>query len=64
MKPLAESLLQKDGDLVVALELISSVKTTLEEMWARAEMEFHSFYTEVGNMAKKLMLPWKLFNHA
>ncbi|XP_065573900.1 uncharacterized protein LOC136035869 [Artemia franciscana] len=60
LKPLAESLQQKDGDLVRALELISSVKTTLEEMRAHAETEFHCLYTEVENMAKNIDVAMKV----
>ena len=61
LKPLAESLQQKDGDLVRALELISSVKTTLEEMRAHAETEFHCLYTEVENMAENIDVAMKAF---
>ena len=57
MKPAAELLQLKDGDFVRALELISSVKTTLEEMRARAETEFQCLYTEVDNITKSSMLP-------
>ena len=60
MKPLTESLLQKDGDLVVALELISSVKTTLEGMRARAGTEFQCLYKEVENMAKNIDVAMKV----
>ena len=60
LKPLAESLQQKDGDLVTALELISSVKTTLDDMQAHAETEFHCLYTEVENMAKNIDVAMKV----
>ena len=43
-----------------ALALISGVKTTLEAMRARAEIEFQSLYTEVENMAKKIDVAIKL----
>jgi len=60
LKPLPESLQQKDGDLVTALELISRVKTTLDDMQAHAETEFYYLYKEVENMAKNIDVAMKV----
>ena len=60
MKPLAESIQQKDGDIVWAIKPISSIKTTLEEMQAHAETKLHSLYIEVKNMEKKIYVAMKV----
>jgi hypothetical protein len=54
MKPLAESLQQKDGDLVRALSLISSVKAMLEDMRSHAETKFRLLYEDLLKMAEKI----------